>query len=144
MTVSFHLNNKDMVTRSDVLLEKMNCCWGCVWWIQPPLHQTRCSWLVSLQPAGSQSSSGIQEDTLPLMKLMLSRPLASQASHWPSVSSRGGSSDGGEGYGFSVTVCALRGGAKSGSGAAGFILAQTWPRFGPDQHHNLHVSKLTD
>lgn len=50
------------------------------------------------------------------------------------------------------------GGAKSGSGAAGFTVAQTWghlesrtsislaqiqPRFGPDQHHNLHVSKLT-
>ena len=45
-------------------------------------------------------------------------------------------------------------GAKSGSGAAGFIMAQTWaasnpespnvwPRFSPDQHHNLHVSKLT-
>lgn len=43
------------------------------------------------------------------MKLKQSRPLASKASHWPPVSSRGGSSDGGEGYGFSVTVCTQRG-----------------------------------
>lgn len=43
------------------------------------------------------------------MKLKQFRPLASQASHWPPVSSRVGSSDEGEGYGFSVTVCTQRG-----------------------------------
>lgn len=69
------------------------------------------------------------------MKLKQSRPLASRASHWPPVSSRGGNSDGGEGYGFSVTVCAQRG-AKSGSGAAGFFfMAQTWPSSDPESAH---------
>lgn len=64
--------------------------------LQPPLHQIRCSLLVSLHPTGSQSSGERnKEDTLPLMKLKQSRPLAPQASHWPSVSSRGGSSGGG-------------------------------------------------
>lgn len=92
-------------------------------------------WL-AFTPLRSQSSSGEWTRRTPYHWWNLSSPASwpPQASHWPPVSSRGGSSDGGEGYGFSVTVCAQQG-AKSGSGAAGFT-AYTWPitglLFGPD------------
>lgn len=72
-----------------------------------------------------------KEDTLPLMKLKKSHPLSSRASHWPPVSSRGGNSDGGEGYGFSVTVCTQRG-LNLGLEQLGFFMAQTWPDSDPE------------
>lgn len=57
----------------------------------------------------------------------------------------------GGGYGFSVTVCTQQRALNLGLEQLGFLLrlrigtrlAQIQPRFGPDQHHNLHVSKLT-
>lgn len=106
------------------------------------LHTSSCPWRFDLQPTQQfiTTSGANKEDTLPLMKLKLSRPLASKTSHWPPVSSRGGSSDGGEGYGVWVTDCTQQR-AKSGSGAAAFVTAQTLPRFSPD--YNLHVSKWT-
>lgn len=100
-----------------------------------------------------------KEDTLPLMKLKQSRccPLASKASHWPPVSSRGGSSDEGGGVRFfSYCLCPAEG-LNLGLEQLGFVWkcsrnsnlkpAWVWPRFSPDltpdQHHNLHVSRVT-
>lgn len=111
--VSLHLNNEYMVTQSDGILEKdcrktaaQEVCGG-----SSASSSSNMLLLIGYPPPHWQSMirRGNKEDTLPLMKLKQSRPLASKASHWPPVSSRGGSSDGGEGYGFSVTVCTQRG-----------------------------------
>lgn len=96
--------------------------------LQPPLRQICCSVLAIVIRGANK------EHTLPLMKLKQSCcPLASIASHWPPVSSTGGSSDGGGGVRF-FSYCLHRQGTKSGTGAAGAggKSANDWPRFSPD------------
>lgn len=98
--------------------------------LQPPLHQIRSFLLVRLHPTGSQSSSGERIRRTPYHWWNLSSPAP-----WPpkpaidllSLLEEGALTEG-RGTVCSVTVCAQQG-AKSGSGAAGFIMAPTWPGF---------------
>lgn len=100
---------------------------------QHPLRQICCSILASHQAIVIRGAN--KEDTLPLMKLKQSCcPLASKASHWPPVSSTGGSSDeGGEGFVFLVIVY-TGSGLNLGLEQLGAVRksANDWPRFSPD------------
>lgn len=80
-------------------------------------------------------------------------PLASRASHWPPVSSRGGSSDEGGGVwlfsyclrpaeGLNLGLEQLGSSDKNTGGSLASNQHGFGPDLTPDQHHNLHVSRV--